>query len=156
MRKTVSSVIAGPPGRSRRPNAPSYMTPFSVAARATTPGTSPASTARLSAASIRARDVMKPPCGRNQIDDSRHRPVCRDCFVAPLLAMTENPGVIASAAKQSRRLQNRHQLAFGTLAPPRGGVFGQLRGDVGGGEVERGPDVDDRGGARGGRPPPGP
>ncbi len=40
--------------------------------------------------------------GRNQTDDSRHRASHRDCFVAPLLAMTVIWGVIASEAKQSR------------------------------------------------------
>jgi ABC-type dipeptide/oligopeptide/nickel transport system permease subunit len=42
-----------------------------------------------------------PASGRNQTDDSRHRASHRDCFVAPLLAMTAIWGVIASEAKQS-------------------------------------------------------
>jgi hypothetical protein len=46
--------------------------------------------------------LERPPSGRNQTDDSRHRASHRDCFVAPLLAMTAIWGVIASEAKQSR------------------------------------------------------
>ena len=54
IRNTVSGVIAGPFARSRIPKAPSYKVPRSVAAIATTPGTSRASTARLRTASMRA------------------------------------------------------------------------------------------------------
>jgi hypothetical protein len=39
MRETVSRLMAGPWPRCREPNAPSQMTPPSVAASATTPGT---------------------------------------------------------------------------------------------------------------------
>src|SRR4029077_20461770 len=81
------------------------------------------------AASVFAARRSARPSGRNQTDDSRHRASRRDCFVAPLLAMTAIWGVIASAAKQSRESastiasavpRRRRSLGLDLLQEPRG------------------------------------
>jgi hypothetical protein len=41
--------------------------------------------------------------GANETEEAQRAAYRRDCFVAPLLAMTMTKGVIASEAKQSRR-----------------------------------------------------
>ena|ERR1700724_3150862 len=50
----------------------------------------------------KTRRIARPADRSEPNDDSRHRASHRDCFVAPLLAMTAIWGVIASEAKQSR------------------------------------------------------
>src|SRR5712691_2544258 len=120
------------------------MTPLSVAAMATTPGTSLLSTARRSAASIWARDCAEPPCATAR----------------PTMAPTEAVAVSAAAVlRKSRRVCCLLVITFPpiraycslTLPPSWRGVFRQLRGDVGEGDLERGSDVDHARLARGER-----
>src|SRR6516164_4612020 len=104
------------------------MTPLSLAATATTPGTSFASVARRSTASI-WRDWAVPPCAAARR------------MTAPTEAVAVSAAVVL---RNSRRVCGLMIMAFplSFLPASRRGVFGQLRGDVGKGDLERGPDVD--------------
>src|SRR6516162_6540356 len=104
------------------------MTPLSLAATATTPGTSFASAARRSTASI-WRDWPAPPCAA----------ACR------MTAPTEAVAVSAAVPLRiSRRVCCLIVIAFplSLLSPARRSVLRQLRGDVGKRDLQRGPDVD--------------
>src|SRR6516162_1903323 len=104
------------------------MTPLSLAANATTPGTSFASVARRSTASI-WRDCAAPPCAA----------------ACPITAPTEAVAVRAAVTLRiSRRVCDLVVTAFplALLSPAWRGVFRQLRGDVGEGDFQRGPHID--------------
>src|SRR6516225_5644921 len=111
------------------------MTPLSLAATATTPGTSFVSVARRSTASI-WRDCATPPCAAARR------------MTAPNEAVAVSAAV---ALRISRRDCRLIVIAFppSLLSPARRSVFRQLRSDVGEGDFERGPDVDDARLARG-------
>src|SRR6516225_3319096 len=104
------------------------MTPLSLAATAMTPGTSLASVARRSTASI-WRDWAAPPCAA----------ACRTTAPTEALAVSA-----AAVLRNSRRVCGLIIVAFPFkfLPAARRGVLGQLRGDVGKGDFERCPDVD--------------
>src|SRR5208282_2235848 len=113
------------------------MTPLSLAATATTPGTPLASVARRSTASI-WRDCAAPPCAAAR----RMMPPTEAVAVSTAVAL-----------RISRRVRCLMVMAFppALLSTARRGVLCQLRGDVGEGDFERGPDVDDGRLARGER-----
>src|ERR1700747_1467328 len=105
------------------------MMPRSLAATATTPGTSLVSVARRNTPSI-WRDCAAPPC-------------------AAARRMTAPTEAVAVSAAVALRISRRGCRLMGITVPPsfvpptRRSVLRQWRGDVGEGNLERGPDVDD-------------